>query len=121
MLDGLLKVLALGATAYSAVNNYKQAKSQKKYLKEQNARNARLQQDAFRRARASNLAAMGSSGLRVTGTPALLLQDDEALMSQDMAWQSRANSAAEKQAGYNATGALLGGAAQVYGYGRALE
>lgn len=119
--SSILPVLSVGATAYSSYKNYKKAKSQTAQLKAQNTRNAKLQEGAIRRAKARNLAAMSASGLRVTGTPSLMLQEDEELAQQDLDWQRQTNYAAEQQAEYNTKSALFGGAAQVYKYGRALE
>lgn len=120
-LSSIAAPVAVAATAYSAYNNYRQAKNQTNALKAQNARNARLQEDAIRRARARNLAAMSSSGLAVTGTPQIILQDDDRLAQEDTNWQARINAADEKQAKYNTTGTAFSGLANTYAYGQALK
>ena len=117
----IAKPLFFGAAAYKAVSDYTRSREQAKQLKAQNARNAKLQEDRIRRARAQNLAALSNSGLSVTGTPLLVLQDEDAMMAQDLAYQKQTDASNESIASRNVMGTLAGNAAEVFRYGEMMK
>lgn len=121
-LSSLAAPAAAAVKVYSDYKNYQQSKVQSKALRTQNARNAQLQEDAFRRGRARNLASLSGSGLAVSGTPQIILQDNQRMADEDAAYQGLQDASNEKLARYNTQGAAFGAITSgAHAYGKAFD